>query len=80
MPISKIAAENLGGSALPAISGASLTGIDENYDGWKLIRDTAISTGDSYVTLTGLFSDTYENYVINFNECCYRLKQCFNKF
>ena len=27
MPISKISAENLGGSALPALSGASLTGI-----------------------------------------------------
>ena len=73
MPISKILtssyatldATKLSGN-LPAISGASLTGITENYDGWKLIRDTAISTGDSYITLTGLFSDTYENYVINF--------------
>ena len=40
MAFSKIAAENLGGSTLPALAGGSLTGVGglAEYDIWLLVK------------------------------------------
>ena len=55
MAFSKIAAENLGGSALPAISGASLTGVSGTF---KQIQhgeySTQVVSNSQSLTLTGL--------------------------
>ena len=55
MPISKIAAENLGGSALPALSGTSLTGISSTF---KQIQtgehSTQVVSNSQGLTNTGL--------------------------
>ena len=55
MPISKISAENLGGSALPALSGASLTGISSTF---KQIQtgehSTQVVSNSQGLTNTGL--------------------------
>ena len=53
MPFTKIAAENLGGSALPALSGASLTGLSSglgNADQWRI---TSTITGDANPIASG---------------------------
>jgi hypothetical protein len=55
-----MAASKLTG-ALPAISGASLTSLPA---GLTLISTTDVSDGDSYVTLSNVFTSTYDKYVL----------------
>jgi len=61
MAFSKIAAENLGGSTLPALAGGSLTGI-----AGTLVKITSgtVSSGASEIALTGVFTSTYKIYKI----------------
>ena len=61
MAFSKIAAENLGGSALPAVSGASLTGISS---GLVYINGVTITSSTASATIDSCFSSTYRNYMI----------------
>jgi hypothetical protein len=57
MAFSKIAAENLGGSTLPALAGGSLTGIGggiTEYDQWRKTDTTSLS-GNATTNLTSTF-------------------------
>ena len=58
--IGALAASKLTG-ALPAISGASLTNVPQNL---VLISTTNVTDGDSYVTLSNVFTSTYAKYIL----------------
>ena len=47
--------------ALPAISGASLTNVPQDM---VLISTTNVTDGDSYVTLSNVFTSTYDKYIL----------------
>ena len=61
MAFSKIAAENLGGSTLPALAGGSLTGVTGTL---VKITSGTVSSGASEIALTGVFTSTYKIYKI----------------
>jgi hypothetical protein len=64
MAFSKIAAENLGGSTLPAISGANLTGISSAF-----VQTGRVLLGsNTSITLDNCFTSSYENYLIVFSD------------
>tara|TARA_R100001443_G_scaffold41236_2_gene54677 strand:+ start:199 stop:822 length:624 start_codon:yes stop_codon:yes gene_type:complete len=61
MAFSKIAAENLGGSTLPALAAGSLTGITTGA--MVLVETKTISSGASTVDFTSGISSTYKMYM-----------------
>ena len=64
MAFSKIAAENLGGSNLPAIGGASLTGLSADF---KLIQSQSTTSAAS-LSFTTSFDGTYDTHMFVVND------------
>jgi len=64
MAFSKIAAENLGGSTLPALAGGSLTGISSAF----VQTGRTLLGSNTSITLDNCFTSSYENYLMVFSD------------